>query len=369
MNPKRIVLLGATGSIGTSTLEVIRANPNKLKLIGIANGSKAKELDDIAEEFQVKHKVCYKRDGHSALMDLTTLPEADIIVVAATGVVGLKPTLAAIQAGKTIALASKEILVMAGEFVMAEAQKHKVDILPVDSEHNAIFQCLEGSDGKDVQRLILTASGGPFRDFSIEQMQSVTLEQALKHPNWNMGPKITIDSSTMANKGLEMIEARWLFDVKPEQISVVIHPQSIVHSMVEYVDGSIIAQLAPPSMTFPIQHSLLYPERHPGVHKPVDFTQLLQLNFRPPNMKQFPCLKLAYDVMHSGGVAGTIYNAANEVAVAHFLNLTLEYRQIVDCIKNALDNIPLQTVKSLEEVIESDIQTRTLTEAYIQSLY
>lgn len=364
MEAKKIVLLGATGSIGTSTLQVIRSNPKKLKLVGIANGSQAKALDEIGDEFQVKHRVCYARDGKQALMDLAVLPEADILVVAATGVIGLEPTLAAIHAGKTIALASKEILVMAGRFVMESARQKGVKILPVDSEHNAIFQCLQGSTGKDIRRLILTASGGAFRDMDYEAMKLVTPEQALKHPNWNMGPKITVDSASMANKGLEMIEARWLFAVEPDQISAVIHPQSIVHSMVEYVDGSILAQLSPPSMTFPIQHSLLYPERHPGVLKTLDFSQLLSLSFLPPDEKKFPCLRLAREAMHAGGTAGAVYNAANEVAVARFLNNRLKFTDIASCIEHALEQTHIKEPENLEELIEVDKLTRQTTEAF-----
>jgi len=277
---------------------------------------------------------------------------------AVVGTLGLKPTLAAIEAGKDIALANKEILVLAGKFVMAAAKKHGVAVVPLDSEHNAIFQCLEAGRRVDVAKILLTASGGPFRDYTREQMAGVTPEAALKHPNWAMGPKVTIDSSTMANKGLEVIEARWLFGLRPEQIEVVVHPQSIVHSMVQFVDGSVIAQLCPPSMTFPVQHSLLYPARAEGVCATVDFQQGLRLDFRAPDLARFPCLGLAYAALRAGGAATGTFNAANEVAVAAFLERRLGYLEIPRVIEATLAAMPGREPKNLDEVLAADAEAR-----------
>ncbi len=299
---KRLVLLGATGSIGDSTLRVVRKHPDKLEIVAIAGRTNCAKLDEIAREFNVPHVGVFDEAaaraarkagmfkgrtlhvGPAGLVELARLPAGDMVVAAVVGTLGLKPTLAAIEAGKDIALANKEILVLAGQFVMAAARKHRVAVVPLDSEHNAVFQCLDGERPQDVAKLLLTASGGPFRDYTRAQMAAVTPEAALKHPNWDMGPKVTVDSSTMANKGLEVIEAHWLFGLPAERIEVVVHPQSIVHSMVQFVDGSIIAQLSPPSMTFPIQHSLLYPGRAAGVAPTLDFSQKFALDFRPPTL-------------------------------------------------------------------------------------
>ncbi|KAF0092877.1 MAG: 1-deoxy-D-xylulose-5-phosphate reductoisomerase [Puniceicoccaceae bacterium 5H] len=357
--PKRLVLIGATGSIGQSTLEVIRANRSSLELVGIAAHSNADQLDAIATEFGVRHQSLYARDGLQGLIDLATLDEADVVLIAAVGTVGLRPALAAMEAGKDVALASKEILVLAGEYVMAEAKRHNCRVLPIDSEHNAIFQCLEGCpQPKHVRRLILTASGGSFRNWTTEQMAAIQPADALKHPNWSMGPKITVDSSTMANKGLEMIEARWLFDVAPGQIDVVIHPQSIVHSMVEYVDGSILAQLSPPSMTFAIQHALLHPDRAPGVTQSLDFTQALQLDFLPPDAGRFPCLRLAREAMVRGGAAPGIFNAANEVAVAAFLAERLAFLDIPHVVEETLQTVDPEVGESLDDLLEIEAEAR-----------
>ena len=315
---KRIVLLGATGSIGTSALKVIRRHPDKLELVGIAANKDSERLAEIAQEFSVK-EVClfdakaYSQARESGLFSgdtklssgldglnrLSSLASCDTVLVAVVGTQGLLPSLTAIEAGKTLAIASKEILVLAGKFIMEAAKRQNALILPVDSEHNALFQCLQGIPRDQVSRVILTASGGSFRDTPIEQLGSVTLEKALQHPNWEMGPKVTIDSATMANKGLEMIEASWLFGMAPEQVDVVIHTQSIVHSLVECVDGSVIAQLSPPDMTFAIQHTLLYPDRAEPVSNTLDFRQAFQLDFQPPNLDRYPCLKLARECMHA----------------------------------------------------------------------
>ncbi len=373
---KRIVLLGATGSIGDSTLQVLRKHPDKLELVAIAGRTKCAELDAIAREFKVKHVGVFDEAaargakkaglfkgrkvhvGLEGLVELACLPEGEMVVAAVVGTLGLKPTLAAIEAGKDIALANKEILVLAGKFVMAAAKKHGVAVVPLDSEHNAIFQCLEAGRRVDVAKILLTASGGPFRDYTREQMAGVTPEAALKHPNWAMGPKVTIDSSTMANKGLEVIEARWLFGLRPEQIEVVVHPQSIVHSMVQFVDGSVIAQLCPPSMTFPVQHSLLYPARAEGVCATVDFQQGLRLDFRAPDLARFPCLGLAYAALRAGGAATGTFNAANEVAVAAFLERRLGYLEIPRVIEATLAAMPGREPKNLDEVLAADAEAR-----------
>lgn len=377
---KNLVLLGATGSIGQSTQRVVAAHPDKLRLVGIAGANNWRELAQIAHRFGVKRVAIYNEKafaeasahkgefpagtlllhGEEGLIEISCTPEAHMVVAAIVGTASLHPTLAALECGKDVALASKEILVMAGEFVMAKARKHNCRLLPMDSEHNAIFQCLQGERDCDVQKLILTASGGPFRDFTLEQMTHITREQALAHPNWSMGPKITIDSSTMANKGLEVIEARWLFDKRPEQIDVVIHPQSLVHSMVQYVDGSIIAQLSPPSMTFAIQHVLLYPERAHGVDAALDFSQALSLDFRPPNLTQFPCLKFAMEAMAAEGVAPAVFNAANEVAVAAFLAEQIDYHDIARTIGSALDALGSLPARSLEDILDADTRARAL---------
>ncbi len=361
---RKVVLIGATGSIGGNALRVIAAHPERLRLVGAANRSRSSELEEIGRRFGVKKLCCVERDGEAALSELATMEDADIVLMAAGGTVCLRPTLAAIAAGKAIALASKEVLVMAGAFVMEAARRAGVRILPVDSEHNAIFQCLDGRTG-GVKRLILTASGGPFRDSCLETMRCATPEQALRHPNWSMGPKITIDSATMANKGLEMIEARWLFDVAPEQIDVVIHPQSIVHSMVEFVDGSMLAQLAPPSMTFAIQHALLYPERLPGVEAPLDLTRAMSLTFSPPDPEKFRTLALARQAMQAGGSAPAIFNAANEVAVEAFLKAEIPFLAIASIIGQTLSTLPIVQPRDLDELIEADAEARRAARAAV----
>lgn len=375
--PKNIVLLGATGSIGASTLRVLRAHPDKLRLIGIAGASRYRELAAIAREFNVAeialfdHQACREarqsglfppsariHAGLEGLQTIACLDAAELVVTAVVGTQSLQPTLAAIAQGKDIALASKEILVMAGKFVMAAAREKGVSILPLDSEHNAIFQCLQGNRDRDVAKLILTASGGPFRDWPIERMDGITPQDALRHPNWDMGPKITIDSSTMANKGLELIEAHWLFQKGREQIDVVIHPQSIIHSMVQYVDGSIIAQLAPPSMTFAIQHALLHPERADGVDAALDFRQSLQLDFHAPDFTRFPCLRLAIEAMEMEGISPAVFNAANEIAVQAFIDGQIGYTDIAKTIAAALDKCGQYEPSTLEDILQADRQAR-----------
>ncbi|MFT3828070.1 MAG: 1-deoxy-D-xylulose-5-phosphate reductoisomerase [Opitutaceae bacterium] len=374
---KRIVLLGATGSIGESALRVIAAHSEALELVGIGARASTGKLAAIAQRFRVPHvALCdtaaaeaARRDNvfpagttlHAGLEGLTalaTLPEADLVLVAVVGTTALQPTLAAIAAGKDIALASKEILVMAGKFVMAAARERGVRLLPVDSEHNALFQCLADAPTRTVRRVIVTASGGAFRDRAPADLARVTPEDALRHPNWSMGPKITVDSATLANKGLEMIEAQWLFGLRAEQVEAVIHPQSIVHGLVEFTDGSILAQLTPPSMTFAIQHTLLFPERRPGVEPTLDFAKLFSLEFRPVDDARYPCLRHACAAMRAGGAAPAVFNAANEVAVAAFLAHRLPFLGIHRVVGETLARIPHVEPATLDEVLECDRQAR-----------
>ena len=367
---RRVVLLGATGSVGTSTLEVIRRHSDKLKLIGIAAGSSREKLDAITHEFGVRETSLFCREGNDGLERLATLPDADVILVATTGTVALKPTLAAIAAGKDIALANKETLVVGGHLITAAARATGSRILPVDSEHNALLQCLEGNrDHGNIQRLLLTASGGPFRNTPADELKYVTVEDALRHPTWSMGPKITIDSATMANKGLEIIEAHWLFGVRPDQIDVVIHPQSIVHSMVEYRDNSVIAQMSRPSMTFAIQHALLYPQREQGIHESLDFTKMLSLDFLPPDMDHFPCLRLARESLEAGGFAPAAFNAANEVAVNAFLNEGLPYTAIPEVIEHILENNSISLPDNAEDLVKAERETMVRARTYMHAKY
>jgi len=364
---RRIVLLGATGSIGESTLKVVREHPDRLELIGLAAGRQGEHLAAIAREFGVRETCLFSEEGVEGLERLATLPEADIVLVATTGTVALRPTLAALAAGKDIALANKETLVVGGHLVMAAARRHGGRVFPVDSEHNAIFQCLEGNSAHGhIRRLLLTASGGAFRDTPLAELERVAPEDALRHPNWSMGPKVTVDSATMANKGLEMIEARWLFDVRPEQIDVVVHPQSIVHSMVEYRDGSILAQLSPPSMTFAIQHILLYPDRAPGVVETLDFRQALSLEFLPPDEERFPCLRLAREALAAGGFFPAAFNAANEVAVAAFIRKALPFLAIPKVISHVLEHATADLPDEVGPLIEAEDAVRVHAERYLR---
>jgi 1-deoxy-D-xylulose-5-phosphate reductoisomerase len=334
----QIVLLGATGSIGQSTLAVIRAHPERFRLVGIAAHQNADALERIRSEFDVADSSLFRDEGVDGLVRLAQLPQADVVLVATTGTVGVRPTMAALEAGKTVGLANKETLVLAGRFVMPLARGGPGRLLPVDSEHNAIFQCLQADgDPAALERVLLTASGGPFLYHTAAELAEVTREEALRHPNWDMGPKVTIDSATLANKGLEMMEAAWLFGLQPEQIEVVIHPQSIIHSMVEFRDGSVIAQLAPPSMTFPIQHVLTFPERLAPCAQRLDFSRIHTLELRPPDPGKFPCLRLAREALAAGGLAPAVFNAANEVAVAAFLENDIGFLAIPRLIEQCLD--------------------------------
>lgn len=381
---KRIVLLGATGSIGENTLRVLAAHSDKLELVGIAARSNWQKLAAIAEEFRVPHVGLFEDaayiaarasgafglntrlvGGTTGLVELASLPEADLVLVAVVGTAGLAPALAAIQARKTVALASKEILVLAGKFVMAAAREYGAKLLPVDSEHNAVFQCIEGHPTAGVSRIILTASGGAFRDWPEERLASVTPADALKHPNWAMGPKITVDSSTLANKGLELIEAQWLFNLRAEQCTAVLHPQSIVHCLVEFTDGAMLAQLYPPSITFPIQHALFHPARSSGVDAPLDLSRLVSLEFRPVDERRFPLLRLAKQTMHSGGIAPAVYNAANEVAVAAFLEGSLPYLAIPEIVEHTLGAITNFEPSELADVLAMDASARQLARTFL----
>lgn len=374
---KRVVLLGATGSIGENTLRVIAAHPDKLELVAIAARGNWEKLADIARAFRVPHVGLF--DDHAlaaarasgafaggtrfhaglpGLIDLARLPEADTVLVAVVGTTGLEPALAALAAGKDLALASKEILVLAGKFVMAAARASGARLLPVDSEHNAVFQCLQGHASEDIARITLTASGGAFRDWPADRLAHVTPADALKHPNWSMGPKITVDSATLANKGLELIEAQQLFGLRPDQCHAVIHPQSIVHALVGFTDGSTLAQLCPPSMTFPIQHALLHPDRAPGVDAPLDFTRLLALEFRPIDEARFPMMRLAREVMQADGVAPAIYNAANEVAVAAFLEGRIPFLAIPRIVEKTLGSVGSFEPADLPAVLAVDADAR-----------
>ena len=376
MKLKKLAILGATGSIGDNTLQVVRGNPDRLQVVGIAGKRNFEKLAKIAKEFGVKHVAVYDADafaaakasglfggaqlycGEEGLTAIATMSEADTVVAAVVGTQALKPTIAAIRAGKDIALANKELLVMAGKFVMGAAKEMGVRMLPLDSEHNAIFQCINGEHHKDIAKLLITASGGMFREYTKEQMLSITPAQALKHPNWNMGPKVTIDSSTLANKGLEVIEAKWLFGIEAERIQVVVQKESIVHSMVQFVDGSILAHMSPPSMTFAISHSLLCPERGNCVCPPIDFSKPLTLDFRPPNTELFPCLRHAFNALKIGGTATTVFNASNEVAVAQFIKGKLPWIKISEVVGRTIERLGGRDPETLDDVLAADAEAR-----------
>jgi 1-deoxy-D-xylulose-5-phosphate reductoisomerase len=381
---KKVVLLGATGSIGSSTLRVLRAHPDRLQLVGVAAQSRHTELAEICREFDVPQAVlndekaylraqqsgCFPAatqlsSGTEALAELATLAEADIVLVAVVGAAGLRPALAAIEAGKDIALANKELLVLGGAHVIEAAKRKGVRLLPTDSEHNAIFQCLQGYPPEQVDKLILTASGGQFRDTPGKALSVVTPEMATQHPNWSMGPKITVDSATMANKGLELIEAHWLFGLEADRLEVVIHPQSVVHSFVQFIDGSIFAQLSPPDMTFAIQHCLLYPDRAPSVTPSTDFRKAFSLDFTPPDFAKYPCLQLAYDALHAGDAAPAIFNAANEIAVERFLAKEIRFLEIPKLIEYSLSQIASPSSPSLDQLFQIDSETREVAQAHV----
>lgn len=372
---KTISLMGATGSIGTQTLDIIREHPEEFSLKAMSVGKNVVLTRKIIEEFQpelvsVQNYIDYntlKEEyphikfiyGEEGIMETATYEKADILVNAVLGSIGLNPTLKAIEAGKTIAIANKETLVTAGHLVMEAASKHNVAILPVDSEHSAIFQSLQGEKDKNIERLILTASGGSFRDRTRSELENVTVEEALNHPNWSMGAKITIDSATMMNKGLEVIEAHWLFDLPYEKIDVLLHKESIIHSMVEFHDSSIKAQLGTPDMRVPIQYALTYPDRLPlATGKRLDLAKIGQLHFQEMDFKRFRCLQFAYEAGKIGGTMPTVLNAANETAVAAFLQGKIRFLQIEDLVEKALNHHQTVEFPSLDLIQEIDKETR-----------
>jgi 1-deoxy-D-xylulose-5-phosphate reductoisomerase len=367
-----VAVLGSTGSIGVSTLEVIRADPGQLRAVLLSGHSNTELLLRQAREF-VPHwlivtdsEAAQRQNwaelpknvelviGEDGLLGTVAQKEIDLVVTAIVGSAGLQGTWAALEAGKTVALANKETLVVAGPLVMDLARRRNTAILPVDSEHSALFQALQAGRREEVARVILTASGGPFRLHTAEQLSRVTVDEALKHPTWSMGKKITVDSATMMNKALEIIEARWLFDLRPDQISVVIHPQSVVHSLVEYVDGSVVAQLSPPDMKLPIQYALTWPRRVPGIAARIDWSRSMQWEFEPPDFDRFPALRLGLEVARSGGTAGAVLNAANEAAVAGFLAGKLAFNQIVPACKRVLDEHDYEPSPTLDRLWKLD---------------
>ncbi|MHA7963067.1 1-deoxy-D-xylulose-5-phosphate reductoisomerase [Paenibacillus sp. CAU 1782] len=373
---KKIALLGSTGSVGTQCLDIVRNSPERFKVVALAAGSNSELLISQAKEFQpalvsvatkeladeVKLHVSPVTTvlyGEEGLVETASFGEADIVITAIVGSRGLIPTLAAIDAGKTIGLANKETLVTAGELVMARAKERGVAILPVDSEHSAIFQCLNGERRVDVKSITLTASGGSFRDRTRAELQGVTVEQALNHPNWSMGAKITIDSATMVNKGLEVIEAHWLFGLSYDEINVLIHPESIIHSFVEFSDHSIIAQLGLPDMRVPIQYALTFPERHASGTGRLDLAAIGKLNFREMDFERYPCLALAYACGRLGGTAPTVYNAANEVAVARFLNGEISFLEIERVLETTVARHTVLPITGLDVIKEADSWARS----------
>ena len=399
---KRVVILGATGSIGESALKVACDIPERMEIVGLAAKSNAQKLAEAANEVRPE-SVCLVDEtridvlrraldyqprifsGEEGLLEIACLTNADMVLVAIVGTAGLRPALAAIEAGKDLAVASKEILVMAGEIVMREARENSVHVLPVDSEHNAIFQCLESGRGlsapkdrgteapptfqsSDVRRIILTASGGPFRETPRKDFDSITPEQALKHPTWNMGPKITIDSATLFNKGLEMIEAHWLFGVEMDRVEVVIHPQSIVHSMVEFADGSTLAQLSYSNMRFPIQYAVTWPDRVPNTLPPLDFSKLSKLEFFTPRYDDFPAMNLARRAGETGGTLPAVMNAANEIAVAAFLNRQVRFPDIWRIVEEVMNRHAPVAHPDLDAILQADQWARNEAQGCVKSL-
>lgn len=371
---KKIAVLGSTGSIGTQTLDVVRANGD-IQVAAIAAGSNIKMLETQIREFSPR--ICGVWDeekakeltlrvadtntrivsGMDGLMEIAEMEGYEILVTAVVGMIGIRPTIAAIRAGKDIALANKETLVTAGHLIMPLVKECGVRLLPVDSEHSAIFQCLNGEHGNKIDKILLTASGGPFRGWTREQMKNVTLEDALKHPNWSMGRKITIDSSTMVNKGLEVMEAKWLFDVEMDDVQVVVQPKSIIHSMVQFEDGAVMAQLGTPDMKLPIQYALYYPERRPMAGERLDFWSMREITFDRPDFENFRGLALAYEAGTSGGSVPVVFNAANEMAVAKFLNREISYLEITDIIEASMRHHRKLENPTLEEILAAEQET------------
>ncbi|MBQ2243031.1 MAG: 1-deoxy-D-xylulose-5-phosphate reductoisomerase [Bacteroidales bacterium] len=383
---RRVAILGSTGSIGTQALDVISQHPDLFEVELLTANNSKELLIEQAIKFNANTVVIGNKDlyrevsnalaphmikvfaGNDSIADILEFStNIDIVVASMVGFSGLKPTLAAIRSGKTIALANKETLVAAGEIVTAQAKKHNSFIVPVDSEHSAIFQSLQG-ERAEIEKILLTASGGPFLDASIEQMAAATKEIALKHPRWNMGAKVTIDSASMMNKGLEMIEARWLFDVEPSKIQMVIHPQSIIHSMVQFTDGSIIGQLGVPDMRIPIQYALSYPYRIPLNVERLDLFKVASLTFREPDMEKFPCIRIAYDSIKAGGNIPCIMNAANEIAVAAFLRDRIRFTEIPSVIEKTIGKCNFVAKPDIEDIFESDRQGRIFAEEFVNQI-
>ena len=371
---RRIAILGSTGSIGTQTLEVVEQNKD-IEVTALAAGSNIRLLEQQIRKFHPRLAAVWSEEkakelrtavadldvrieaGMDGLIAVATEEKAQTVVTAVVGMIGILPTIAAIQAGRDIALANKETLVTAGHLIIPMVKEQGVRLLPVDSEHSAIFQCLNGEHGNRIQKILLTASGGPFRGWTREQMKNIQVEDALKHPNWSMGRKITIDSSTMVNKGLEVMEARWLFGVEMDQVQVVVQPQSVIHSMVEFEDGAVMAQLGPPDMKLPIQYALYYPERRPLAGDRLDFWKLKEIRFEKPDFENFPALSLAYRAGKTGGSLPTVFNAANERAVSMFLNRKIGYLTIVDIIESAMERHQVISDPSVEQILETERET------------
>ena len=381
MKKKQIAILGSTGSIGTQALQVIEEHPdlyeayaltanNQVELLAeqarkfmpaavvIANETKYLQLKEMLADLPIQVYA-----GADALCEIVEAKPIDVVLASMVGYAGLRPTMNAIKAGKAIALANKETLVVAGELINALAQQYHTPILPVDSEHSAIFQCLEPNNA--LEKVILTASGGPFRTFSMEQLQHVTREQALKHPNWDMGAKITIDSATMMNKGFEVIEAKWLFGVRPDQIEVVVHPQSVIHSMVQYEDGAVKAQLGMPDMRLPIQYAFSYPQRIKASFDRLDFSKMTELTFEQPDMNRFRCLALAYEALNRGGNMACIVNAANEVVVSAFLKERISFLRMSEVIEQSMAKVPFIQTPTYEDYVATDAEARRIAESLI----
>lgn len=386
---KRIAILGSTGSIGRQTLAVVDALPGRFAVVALAGGENVGVLAEqtvrhrpqivaVASAARAHDLAALLREkgadplpeitcGPEGLLRVATHPQADIVVSAAVGVVGLPATYAAVKAGKTVALANKEVLVAAGELITAAAREHKVELLPVDSEHNAIHQCLRAGRHAEVKKLVLTASGGPFLRTPMYKLRYVTPDEALNHPNWKMGKRITVDSATLVNKGFEVIEAHWLFGMDLQRIEVVIHPQSIMHSLVEFIDGSVVAQMGPPDMRMPIQYALTYPDRLASNGLVLDWSRLRRLEFEAPSTRKFPCLALAWEALQQGGAQPCAFNAADEVAVAAFLNHQIGYTDIAEVIGAVLQRMPAMRPSNIEEVLAADREARRLAAEAIEA--
>lgn len=388
---KGITILGATGSIGGSTLKVIEHNPDRYRIVALTANDRADRLYELCLAHRPEYAVMADVDaaeqleqrvhnasldikvlaGEEGLQQVAELPQTDIVMAAIVGAAGLQSTLSAVRAGKRILLANKEALVMSGHLFMAEVKKHKAELLPIDSEHNAIFQCMpagyeSGLDRAGITRILLTASGGPFRTLPISDLEKVTPEAACNHPNWVMGRKISVDSATMMNKGLELIEACWLFNTTADRVQIVVHPQSVIHSMVEYVDGSVLAQLGQPDMRTPIAHALAWPQRMTSGVDSLDLFAIAQLDFEPPDLERFPSLRLAYEAANAGGTAPAILNAANEVAVQAFLDNKLQFTKIAQLIEFVLTQVTARAADSLDVILEEDVHARQVAEQWMQ---